>query len=252
MIPLTPLYSRYKDSFFLFIFRLMDLMRVSTSDKMTLNLSKELTYLYHVACLIAYKDVPEKEIAELQSWAIALPKNIKLDEMKQLFIEKMNELNLRAFLPKNYTYTFTTIWDTFHLMAMIVDDMVANRDKYNYNFITHHLNNFKSFYINIFIKLLCPVCAYHYLLTRGVMVVAIEQLEIALRKEHEGTPIVMVDEINRNKGLKNYLLTHYIVYTSMEFHNHINTYRYIQRNLGNINEYVPMQWNNYKKDLQLT
>ncbi|BAG74647.1 hypothetical protein [Helicoverpa armigera NPV NNg1] len=253
MIPLTPLFSRYRDSYFLFTFRYMDLIRSSPSKELALILSKELTYLYHIACLITYKDIQEQEIDQLREWLLSLPQTMTLEQMKTEFSNKMEQLNLRAPQPKNYAYTFTTIWDSIHFLCLLIDDMVESREKYDNELIRQHLRLMKPVFYNVFFKLNCPMCRNHYLTIKGYLIMQVERIEVALYREKYGEKIVMVDEMRATDATENVLMRHGMLYASMMFHNHVNDYRWIQRNVQPpVQQNTQrMDWTTYKNLLQL-
>ncbi|AIU41315.1 p33 [Sucra jujuba nucleopolyhedrovirus] len=251
MIPMTPLFLQYKDSFFLFTFRHLNRMRTLKSKHLANILATELTYLYNIACIITYKEVQETEIEELKQWVLSLDSDFDLEQMKIEFNDKMVSLNLRAFVPNNYTYTFKTIWDVIHFLAMLIDDMINCRQKLSYEFIVNHLRQMKAIYYNLFIKLDCALCRDHYLNVKGFIIAHIERLEICLNRERFGEPIVMVDEINTQNVNKNVLMRYGVLYATMLFHNHINEYKWIQRNMKPPADLFKMSWNEYKQFLQL-
>ncbi|AAY84015.1 ORF-84 peptide [Chrysodeixis chalcites nucleopolyhedrovirus] len=251
MIPLTPLFSRYKDSFFLYAFRHIDRIRTCQSREIAEILATELTYLYSIACVITYKDEQANEIEQLKNWALELPSTFDLQQMQVLFIEKTEELNLRAFQPKKYSYSFTTIWDTIHFLAIVVDDMIDSRDKLTYEIVTANLQQMKTIFYNLFFKLNCAMCREHYLGIKGFLIFSIERIEISLNREKFGEKIIMVDEITIKNSNQNTLMKHGTLYATMVFHNHINDYRYIQRNMMPVKHFERMTWAEYKKSLHM-
>lgn len=251
MIPLTPLFSRYRDSFFLYAFWSVHLIYNAPNSEFAKLLSKELTYLYHLACLMTYKEKQETEIDELKNWILALPRSYKYEQVKLMAIEKMESLNMRALQPKDYTFKFSTIWDTIHLLSMIIDDMVENRAKTGIEKVQHHLVNIKPVYYNVFFRLNCNTCRDHYITIKGKLLFYIERIEICLNRERSNDPIVMVDEITPLNTTDNVLMKHGMLYTSMVFHNDVNEYRFIQRKIRKPDNYEPMQWSVYKSQLEL-
>lgn len=251
MIPQSPLFTQYKDSFLLYTFRHLDRIRGSKSKQLSKILASELTYLYEIACLIAYKDVQNEEIEKLKQWSLELSHDFDLEQMKLLFREKVQELNLRSTQPKNYSYTFTTLWNTIHFLALLIDDMIANREKLTYDFITNHLRQMKTLYYNLFFKLDCAMCRDHYMTVKGYLIQTIERIELCLNRERFGEKIVMVDEITVQNINDNVLMKHGMLYTTMVFHNHINDYRWIQRNMKPPINFEKMKWSTYKTMLDL-
>ncbi|AKC91685.1 sox [Lambdina fiscellaria nucleopolyhedrovirus] len=252
MIPLTPLFAQYQDSFFLYTFRHLNKMRMIKSQHLVEIMATELTYLYNIACLIIYKDVQNEEIENLKTWALSLNDEFDLEHMKIAFAEKMKELNLRSFQPKSYDYKFSTIWDVIHFLALLIDDMVENRDKLTYSFVFNQLQQMKTFYYNLFSKLDCAVCRDHYIRIKGYLTLNIERLETCMNRERGGEPLEMVDDITSNNVTENVLMKHGTLYATMVFHNHINDYRYIQRNMLPPIKAFRMQWFEYKQMLGLT
>ncbi|ACO53529.1 unknown [Euproctis pseudoconspersa nucleopolyhedrovirus] len=251
MIPITPLFLQYKDSFLLFIFRHLDRMRTLKSKELTKIMATELTYLYNIACVIAYKDIQHTEIEQLKEWTLNIDKKLDLEQMKLEFNDKMVELNLRSLLPNNYFYTFKTIWDVIHFLAMIIDDMVVHRQNFSYEFMTNHLRQIKTIYYNLFFKLDCALCRDHYLNVKGFIIMSIERVEICLNRERFGESLIFVDEIDRTNINDNVLMKHGVLHATMIFHNHINQYRWVQRNVKPPAEVVKMEWSEYKKMLKL-
>ncbi|ADB84420.1 hypothetical protein [Apocheima cinerarium nucleopolyhedrovirus] len=214
-------------------------------------LATELTYLYNIGCLIAYKEVQEAEIEELKNWTLSLDSSFDLEHMKIEFNDKMEELNLRAFLPKNFSYTFRTIWDVIHFLAILIDDMVDNRKNLSYEYIVNHLRQMKTLFYNLFFKIDCAMCRDHYLNVKGYIILNIERIEICLNRERFGESIIMVDEITRANTTQNVLMKYGVLYSTMVFHNHINDYRWIQRNMKPPVDAFRMEWSHYKKLLLL-
>lgn len=251
MIPLTPLFSQYRDSFFLYAFRHMNRIRIENSKQLANILSSELTYLYNIACLITYKDVQPVEVEEIKKWTLSLDKSFDVERMRILFNHKMEELNLRAPQPKNYSYTFTTIWDTIHFMALLADDMVNNREKLTYDVVAFHLKQIKVFFYNLFLKLDCAICRDHYINIKGNLIFYVERIETCLHREKYGEDVVWVDEITPSNASKNVLMKHGMLYTTMVFHNHVNDYKWIQRNTKPPKNTERMEWSKYKELLEL-
>ncbi|AKR14144.1 sulfhydryl oxidase [Dasychira pudibunda nucleopolyhedrovirus] len=282
MIPLTPLFSRYKDSYLLYAFRLIDLLRASKSAHLTRLLSLQATYLYHFACLIKYKDVQKYEVQQLIEWAASAPPDIDLQQFRVEFMDKTAELNLRSCQPKSFMYTFTTIWDTIHFLSLIIDDMVATREKSSLDFVAQQLKTMKVLFYNIFFILQCAMCRDHYMNVKGYIIYHIERIELALEKERYGAPITfsesyceetiedarqdtqdlegpptkrarLADTLEHadSTTAANVLMRNLMAYVSMTFHNHINDYKWIQRNQKPPLHQERMTWVRYKKALNL-
>ncbi|AYN45025.1 p33 [Alphabaculovirus alterspexiguae] len=251
MIPQSPLFTQYKDSFLLYTFRHLDRIRASKSKQLSQILATELTYLYEIACLISYKDVQNEEIEQLKQWSLQLSHEFDVEHMKMLFKEKVQELNLRSTQPKNYLYTFHTIWDTIHFLALLIDDMVRNREKMTYDFLTNQLRQMKTLYYNLFFKLDCAMCRDHYMSVKGYLIYAIERIELCLNRERFDEKITMVDEITVHNINDNVLMKNGMLYATMVFHNHINDYRWIQRNMKPPVNFQKMNWSEYKSLLNL-
>ncbi|QED40602.1 P33 [Chrysodeixis includens nucleopolyhedrovirus] len=251
MIALTPLFSRYKDSFLLYAFRHLDRMRVCRHKQLAEILSTEMTYLYNIACIITYKDVQEKEIEDLKKWVLQLPDTFDLEQMQVLFTAKTEELNLRAFQPRDYNYSFTTVWDTIHFLCMIIDDMVNNRNTVGYKTLTNNLSQLKAIFYNLFLQLECALCRDHYITVKGFLIFNIERIETCLNQEQHGDKIVFVNEITVKNETQNVLMRNGMLYASMVFHNHINQYKYVQQKIQPPTHLHKMKWNEYKKLLEI-
>ncbi|AKN80658.1 P33, Sulfhydryloxidase [Perigonia lusca single nucleopolyhedrovirus] len=232
----------------------MDRIRMVKSKHLASILSTELTYLYTIASLITYKEVQEHEITQLTEWAMRLEDGSDLEHLKIIYHDKLNELNLRAFEPKNYSYTFTTLWNVIHFMALIADDMFINRDKMTYEHITYHLNQIKTIYYNMFSKLDCAMCRDHYLNVKGQLIFNIEKMTICLNKERFGDKctLVMAEITDKDNEYDNNILMKYnTLHATMVFHNHVNEYKWVQRNMKPPNNAFRMKWSEYKKLLEL-
>ncbi|AGE89933.1 p33 [Spodoptera littoralis nucleopolyhedrovirus] len=254
MIPITPLFSRYRDSFFLYCFWTVHLVYYSPDPNFSKILSKEFTYLYHLACILTYKDKQDTEIEELKNWLMSLPKRVyKHEQLKIMTVEKMDSLNLRAIQPKDYTFKFSTIWDTIHLLSMIVDDMVENRNggAVSNDLLKHHLVEIKALFYNVFFRLNCSTCRDHYMTTKGQLIFYIERIETCLNRVGDNENIDMVDAILPSNVNEIVLMKHGMLYTSMVFHNHINDYRFVQRKIKNPMNYERKEWNIYKSQLDI-
>ncbi|AUR45089.1 sulfhydryl oxidase [Spilosoma obliqua nucleopolyhedrosis virus] len=274
MIPLTPLFSRYKDSYLLYAFRLIELLRASKSPHLTKLLSSQATYLYHFACLIKYRDVQKYEVQQLIEWAINASPDLDLQQFRIEFMDKTAELNLRSCQPKSFMYTFTTIWDTIHFLSLIIDDMVLTREKSSLDFVAQQLKTMKVLFYNIFFILNCAMCRDHYMNVKGYIIYHIERIELALDRERYGAPIIFTNSYCNNMIERecqeeqnatdqvaksatesmvpsNVLMKNLMAYVSMMFHNHINDYKWIQRNQKPPVHQEHMTWDQYKKTLNL-
>nr|AFS51944.1 DekiORF66 [Dendrolimus kikuchii nucleopolyhedrovirus] len=261
MIPLTPLFSRYKDSYLLYSFRLIDLLRASKSAHLTKLLSLQATYLYHFACLMKYNDTQKHSVQQLIEWAATRPPDMDLQQFRIEFIDKTTELNLRSCQPKIYMYTFTTIWDTIHFFGLVIDDMVQSRDKSSLDFVMQQLKTMKVLFYNIFFILQCAMCRDHYMNVKGFIIYHIELVELALDREKYGNDIVFVDSYQQEtanaadsaaaSSSTNVLMKNLMAYVTMVFHNHINDYKWVQRDKKPPVHYERMTWNEYKKILNI-
>lgn len=245
MLVETPTLIRYKGSFALFIFRILDMARVAPAKELQGVLIKEVKFLYHLACVTVYDDPQEAKVAKLADWAADLGKDIKLDVFKDMYIEMIKTLNLELLQPPQFVFSFTTIWDSIHYLCLLGDEMVAERDKLEYDSLKTHMKNLKWVFYNVFIILFCPMCARHFL-TIDTFPYEIEKIEVALYREKMGEPLLLVQEITRNMATKNVLHTHHLLYASMMFHNHVNGYRPIQQSNDELNRFQRMDWAIYK------
>ena len=229
-----------------------------------------------------YKDVQKYEVQQLIEWAANAPPDIDLQQFRIEFMDKTAELNLRSCQPKSFTYTFTTIWDTIHFLSLIIDDMVSTRDKSSSDFVTQQLKTMKVLFYNIFFILQCAVCRDHYMNVKGYIIYHIESIELALEKERYGAPITftecycekMIEETRQDiqdvdgpptkrvrltdtfnhvdlTTFPNVLMKNLMAYVSMTFHNHINDYKWIQRNKKPPAHHERMTWEQYKKLLNI-
>ncbi|BBD51432.1 P33 [Samia ricini nucleopolyhedrovirus] len=253
MIPLTPLFSRYKDSFLLYAFRLIDLLRASKSAHLTKLLASQATYFYHFACLMKYKDVQKYEVQQLVEWATNASPDTTHEQFRIEFMDKTAELNLRSCQPKSFTYTFATIWDTIHFLGLIVDDMVLTREKSSIDLVAEQLKTIKVVLYNVFFILHCPVCRNHYMNVKGYIIYHIELIELALDRERYGAPITFTDSYCKEPTdlETNTLMKNLMAYVTMTFHNHINDYKWIQRGKKPPAHHERMTWEHYKKSLNL-
>ncbi|QOD40047.1 p33 [Matsumuraeses phaseoli granulovirus] len=245
MLVETPTVLRYKKSFALFLYRLLDMTRMAPSLELKQVISNEVKFLYNLMCVIVYKENRDNYINDLVLWASNLGSDIKIEIFKDMYTEKLLQINLNELSPAKYVFSFATIWDSIHLMCMLGDDIVLNRDKYDLNMVIGCIKNFKWVFYNVFIVLFCPICAKHYL-TIDNFPYEFEKVETALYREKMGEPIIMVEEIQRNQIHKNILLKNNLLYKSMVFHNHVNNYRPIQHNKDDLNNFQRMEWSIYK------
>ncbi|APO13964.1 P33 [Plodia interpunctella granulovirus] len=237
--------GRYKNSFALFVYRLLDMTRMAPSPELKTVLVKEVKFLYSLICLIMYDDNKSDKMEDLIEWASNLDSDIKLAEFQEKYVEKLKSLDLDNLEPQKYSFSFGTIWDSIHFMCLIADDIIHNRDSYEYEHVSSCIKNLKWVFYNIFIVLFCPVCARHYL-TVDSFPYELERVEVALYREKMGEPLVLTQEINRNQGHKNVLFKHHLTYKSMLFHNHVNNYRPIQHKKDELNKFQRMEWTLYK------
>ncbi|AAM70283.1 hypothetical protein [Phthorimaea operculella granulovirus] len=251
MLVETQTVLRYKESFSLFVYRILDMVRMAPSHELRNTLKNEVRFLYGLLRMIKDVDTTQASIDELIEWSAVLGSDIPLDVFKDMYTDKLKRLNLSKFEPQKFVFTFSTIWDCIHLLCLMCDDAIINRHNDSYENILSFVRNLKWVYYNIFIVLFCPVCARHYL-TVNTFPFELERIEIALYREHMGEPIQMVDEcINRSQSHKNVLYRHHLVYVSMLFHNHVNGYRPIQHKKDDLNRFQRMEWGIYKNLLGL-
>lgn len=209
--------------------------------------------------MIKYKYIQTYEVQQLIEWAVRISPQTSLSQFRIEFIDKTNELNLRSCQPKSFNFTFTTIWDTIHFLSLIIDDMVQVRDGNSNEFVIEQLNTMQVLFYNMFFMLDCPVCRDHYVKTMGFLMLPIESIIKALNYEKKGKEIVFVDfnyvenENNENisKNPKNVLKKNLMIHTSMDYHNHVNDYKWIQRNMDPPVQHKPMLWDDYKTLLSI-
>lgn len=245
MIVETPTVKKYKQSFVLFLFRMLDLIRMAPTVKLQEVLKKEVIFLYDIYCLLIDKQNYESEVNYLILWASTLGVDIKLDVFKDMYSTQLNNMDLQDLVPQSFLFSFTTIWDSIHLMSMVTDNIIYNRTNYTIDKVMDCVKNIKWFFYNIFIILFCPLCARHYL-TVNNFPYEVERIEVALYREKQGEPLQFVEELNCNQNNKNVLLKHHLLYKSMEFHNHVNNYRPIQHGNNELNNFQRMSWSIYK------
>ncbi|UYE99127.1 MAG: p33 [Betabaculovirus sp.] len=254
MLVETQTVARYKQSFLLFIYRLLDMTRVAPSSELRQVIQNEVIYLYELACLLVYNKGNENKsvsIKMLVQWAGELRSDIEITAFNDMYSQQLTQYNLEEMLPKNFVFTFTVIWDSIHLMCMMADDIIANRHIYDTDIVTRCIRNLKWILYNVFIVLFCPICAKHYL-TVNTFPYEFERIEIALYREKMGEPLQLVDDILQTQIHKNILYKHHLVYNSMVFHNHVNSYRPIQHKRDELNKFQRMEWVLYKTLLGLT
>lgn len=240
--------KRYINSFQLFNFRMLDMIRVAPAEQLKTLLLAEVKFLYNLSCLLVYKDLKSVEIDALLGWFQTLSADLKLEEIRDLYKNKLQDLNLSQLDPEKYLFSFTTIWDAIHLMALLGDEMLNKRGTLDAEVVMMFFKNLKWVFYNIFIILFCPKCARHFL-TVDIFPYEIERVEVALYREKLGEPILFVHEETKSMATKNYLLTHHLLYKSMLFHNHVNSYRPIQTNSPDMNNFQRMEWSVYKNML---
>jgi hypothetical protein len=187
-------------------------------------------------------------VQQLIEWAASLSPQMSFSQFRIEFIDKTNELNLRSCQPKSFNYTFTTIWDTIHFFSLIIDDMVQMREGNGTELIIEQLKTMEVLFYNIFFMLDCPVCRDHYVKTMGYLILPIELIIKALNYEKEGKEIVFVDSIDNydNENDKNLLKKNLMICSSMDYHNHINDFKWFQRKMKIPLQYKRMSWNEYK------
>ncbi|ABC61208.1 P33 [Choristoneura occidentalis granulovirus] len=245
MIVETQTVERYKQSFSLFVYRLLDMIRMAPSTELKHVIKNEVIYLYEIICLIMYGNNQKQRVNEMVEWASSLGSDIQMAVFKDMYQYKLKELTMSELEPKNFVFTFSTIWDSIHLMCLIGDDIIINRQSYDVDIIMACIKNLKWVFYNIFIVLFCPVCAKHYL-TIDTFPYEFEKVEVALYREKMGDPLHLVDEIARNQSHKNILHKNHLVYHSMLFHNHVNSFRPIQHANAELNNFQRMDWRLYK------
>ncbi|AJK91747.1 p33 [Spodoptera frugiperda granulovirus] len=248
MLAYTPLVKRYISSFQLFTFRILDMIRVAPAHKLKSLLYAEVGFLLRLNCILIYPESKDEQINRLLEWFQTLSDKLRLEDVKEAYIDTLQQLNLSLLDPQKYLFSFTTIWDTIHLMAYMGDAMVVKRDVVKHDTVMLYMQNLKWVFYNLFIVLFCPKCARHYL-TANIFVYEIERVEVALYRERLGEPIIMVQEETRSMATKNCLMTHHLLYKSMQFHNHVNGYRPIQSNAPDMNNFQRMEWSVYKNML---
>lgn len=261
MLTVTPIVSRYIESFSLFVYRMLDLTRMAPMEELKSTLTNEVIFLYNCLYTIitnnnsdnyANKNI-NATIDSLVNWAALLGSDIPINTFQDMYIEKLTQLNVaQEFTPNNnkFVFSFTTIWDSIHLMCLIADDIVSNRHMHTYDAVMTCLTNFKWIFYNMFIILFCPICAKHFL-TVDTFPYEFERVQVALYREKMGEALQLTDELTRNQSHKNVLLKNHLLYKSMEFHNHVNNYRPIQYNNDEFNMFQRMNWTMYKSLLNI-
>lgn len=227
---------------------MLDMTRMAPADKLQNIIADEVKFLYHLICVIVYGSKREESVSLLVDWCIALGSEIKLDSLSEMYVTKLNELNLQALHPGKYTLSFATIWDSIHYLCLLGDALILNRADFDSAIVSGIVRNLKNVFYNIFIILFCPICARHYL-TVNIFPYELEKIEVALYRETKGEPIIMVNEENKMTSAKNVLVYNNLIYKSMVFHNHVNSYRPIQHNNDNLNNFERMDWATYKLQL---
>jgi Baculoviridae FAD-linked sulfhydryl oxidase len=248
MINETPTVLKYKNSYLIYIFRMLDMARMAPADKLQEIITDEVKFLYHLICVVVYASKREESVTLLVDWCIALGSDLKLDALADMYVVKLNELNLQALNPGKYTLSFATIWDSIHYLCLLGDALVVHRNEFDSVIVAGIIKNLKNVFYNIFIILFCPICAKHYL-TVNIFPYEFEKIEVALYRESKGDPIIMVNEENKITSSKNVLVHNNLIYKSMVFHNHVNNYRPIQHNNESLNNFERMDWSTYKLQL---
>nr|UYX49714.1 p33 [Darna trima granulovirus] len=242
MLNETQTVARYKQSFALFVYRLLDMTRMAPSPELQSVLQKEVAFLYYLFAIVLYhNNLKKNEINSLIEWAANLGSDINLDTFKEMYLEQLTRLNLTHMKPDKFLFSFSTIWDSIHLMCLLADDVVINRETHDQDNVINYIKNCKQVFYNIFIILFCPICAKHYL-TIDAFPYEFERVEVALYREKQGEPLQLVEEINKNQSHKNILIKYHLLYASMSFHNHVNNYRPIQHNNDELNNFQRMDW----------
>ncbi|AKR17373.1 P33 [Urbanus proteus nucleopolyhedrovirus] len=255
MLPYSPLFARYKNSFLLCIFRYFERIRSINNkyEQFAKTLATELAYLYDIACFVTYKSVLRQEREQIIDWMLSLSHDeIDIEALKSMYEQKLQELNLRALIPNNYTYTYTTIWDFIHFLSILIDDLVEQHNTLDYAIIVNHLLQIKIIFFNLFLKLDCSMCREHYMKTKGYLICAIEHIELCLHRNKYDNKLILTNDLvlhTHTENDNNLLMKHYMLYMSMNFHNHVNSYRWIQRDIKPPADYKIMKWNEYKNSL---
>ncbi|ABQ52026.1 hypothetical protein SlGVgp083 [Spodoptera litura granulovirus] len=250
MITDTQLMTRYVNSFLILSFRMLDLTRVAPVVEIKSILIKETKFLYTICCLLIYGNAKVSQCEALVEWGAYQDPDANLDVVQKMYMEKLSLLGLGELNVNKYTFSFTTIWDSMHLLCHLGDSIVQQRHSLSYEQVSLFIKNLKWIFYNIFIILFCPRCAKHYI-TVNTLTYEIERVELALYREKMGEPIIMVNEETRSMAVKNTLLTNHLLYQSMKFHNHINGYRPIQTGNDELNKFQRMDWNAYRTLLGL-
>nr|ANY57595.1 PlxyGVORF76 protein [Plutella xylostella granulovirus] len=246
----TPTYIRYKNSFKLFIFRMLDMTRMAPAAELQSVICEEVKFLYHLICILEFQDNKNTQIDALISWCVNLGTDIKLDIVKDMYMEKLKQLNLQDLDPVKYNFSFPVIWDSIHYMCLLADEIVLYRKNYDIDLVIKTIDNFKWVFYNVFIILFCPTCSRHYL-TVDNFPYEFEKVQVALYKEKMGEELILVEEETRNMSIKNYLLTNQLLYKSMLFHNHVTNYKPIQHKNDELLNLPKMEWSIYKKLLAI-
>ncbi|AIS92085.1 sulfhydryloxidase [Erinnyis ello granulovirus] len=254
MLVETQTVTRYKQSFLLFVYRLLDMTRVAPSPELKQVIQNEVVYLFELACLLVYNKGDEQKslsVKMLVEWSGGLGSDIDIAVFNDMYTQQLTQYNLQELVPKSFVFTFAVIWDSIHLMCLLADDVIANRHLYDTDTTMQCIRNLKWILYNVFIVLFCPVCAKHYL-TINTFPYEVERVEVALYREEMGEPLQLVDEMLQSQIHKNVLYKHHLVYNSMVFHNHVNNYRPIQHKRDELNNFQRMEWVLYKTLLGIT
>ncbi|AAQ21679.1 unknown [Cryptophlebia leucotreta granulovirus] len=241
---------RYRQSFSLFVYRMLDMCRMAPSTELQISLKKQVLFLYNILCLISYNEDRSGAVIHLVDWASQVGSDIKLEVFKDMYLSKLENLNMKELKPNKFLFSFSTIWDSLHLMCLVGDDVIHNRHSYAQENVSACIRNMKWVFYNIFIVLFCPICAKHYL-TVNTFPFEFERVEVGLYREQHGEPLLLVEEINKTQSHKNILYKNHLLYNSMVFHNHVNSYRPIQHNKEELNNFQRMEWSVLKNLLGL-
>nr|AJA91719.1 P33 [Adoxophyes orana granulovirus] len=237
----TQTFIKYKQSYALFVYRFLDLARMAPSENLKNVISKQVQFLYELQCLLIYNKSYAEQVTILIQWASHLGADIKLETFQNMYLSKLEQLDLQKLSPAHYTFTFTVIWDSIHLMCLVSDNIISNRQSFSLDNVMLYMSNIKWVFYNMFLILFCPICAKHYL-TVNIFAYEFEKIETALYREIMGESIIESEEILKTQSHKNVIMKNGLLYASMVFHNHVNNYRPIQHKNKNLNNYQRMSW----------
>lgn len=226
---------------------MLDLLRVAPSADLQTILEKEIKFLYGMLSLLIRGNMEREKIDIIVTWASKLGADIQLNVYETMYVERLKQIDLEEFIPSKFLFSFSVIWDSIHLLCLIADDIIINRELYESEMVSAYIRNLKWVFYNMFVILFCPVCARHFL-TIDTFPFEFERIEVALFREKNGEPIVLAEEEKReHKNNQNFLYKYNLLYKSMIFHNHVNNYRAIQQNNKELNNFQRMEWTLYKK-----